>query len=899
VTVPRLAPPAPAERLLQRMLGDGEWSESILGDLHEEYVTRATRAGKSARSWYWLQTIRIGTRALVRRASRPRHPRYRSHLTVPPTRKDSLMRTLTLEIRHSFRALLKRPAMSAIVVLTLALGLGANAVVFSMIDALIVRPFTLREIDRLTLLSYQQPDDIDKRNGFTPADFLDAKKEQRLFDRFAAFQWWDANLVGRDEPEAVQGFFVSADFFPALGVELAMGRGFLASEEVPGQHRRVILGHGLWERRFASDPAIIGKAIEVDGVQYEVVGIAPSGFEFPMGAQVWAPLSFKPGAATDRRTQSLTAIGHLAPGTAIEDAKAQMAVIGDRLTREHPDTNKGREARVYTLTQGMRDLGLVPLLSLWQASAIFVLLIAGANVANLLLARGAERQREMAVRLAIGASRARVIREHLIESGLLALAAVPGALAIAWVGSKSIVSYMPAKIARFVEGWYAIDVDGRLIGYTILLACVTALLFGVIPAIQSSRPRLAESLKEGGRSSTTGGGRLRLRRALVVAEIALVLPLLVATALSVTTVNRFLYGPQGYEPNGLLTMQTALPEARYPDPGSRRRFAEAAVEHLRQLPGVQGVAISNVVPASDNNAGRTIEIEGHPNPDPANPPSVDYRAVTPDFLSVLEIPLIKGRGITDADREHTLPVAVVSQSLANKYWPGQDPIGRRIKVGTDANARWATVVGICGDTVQSWFIRRNYPTLYVPFDQAPTGYVGMVLRSGGDPALLSTSAKAAIRVVDPSQPLFEVTTVRQALSDRTVGLQFVGGLMFAFGAVALVLALVGVYGVMAHMVTQRTHEIGVRMALGATRKDVLGLTVRQTGTVTAIGVGAGLVLSVALNRLIEAGLVGVASTDPRLVALLALALIVVALGAGYLPARRAASIDPMRALRAE
>jgi putative ABC transport system permease protein len=809
------------------------------------------------------------------------------------------MRTLTLEIRHSFRGLLKRPAMSAIVVLTLALGLGANAVVFSMIDALVLRPFTLRDLDRLTLLSYTQANDIDRRNGLSPADFRDWQKEQTVFDRLVGFQWWDASLVGRDEAEAVQGFFVSADFFSALGVELAAGRGFLKDEETPGHERKAVLSHAVWQRRFAGDPAIIGQTVQIDAAPYEVVGIAPAGFEFPMGTQVWAPLSFSADAAANRRVQYITVIGHLADGKTLDDAKAQMTVISDRLTSQYPATNKGRVARVFTLPQGLRDLGLGPILSMWQASAVFVLLIACANVASLLLARGAERQREMAVRLAIGASRARVVREHLIESSLLAIAAVPLALALTWGGLKGLVSYMPPKIARFVDGWYAIDVDGRLVGYTIVLAFATALVFGFMPAIQSSRSRLAESLKEGGRSSTTGGGRLRLRRTLVVAEIALVLPLLVAAGLAVTTVNRFLHGPQGYSPDGLLAMQTVLPDARYHDGSARWRFAEAAVEHLRVLPGVQAVAFSNVLPAADNNAGRSIEIEGHPNPDPANPPAVDYRVVSPNFLSVLQVPMIRGRGLTDADREDSLAVAIVSQSLAQRYWPDADPVGRRMKLGTSANAPWVTIVGVCGDTIQHWFNRRNYPTLYVPFRQAPTSALGLIARTDGDPDLLTSSAKTAVRAVDPSQAFFDVRSIRQGLSDRTVGLQFMGTVMAAFGGIALILALVGVYGVMAHMVTQRTHEIGVRMALGATRKDVLGLTVRQTGTLTAIGVGAGLVLSIALNRLIEAGLVGVASTDPRLVVAIAATLIVVALAAGYVPARRAASIDPMAALRAE
>ncbi len=809
------------------------------------------------------------------------------------------MRTLTLELRHSLRALLKRPALSAIVVTTLALGLGANAVVFSMIDALILRPFTLHDIDRLTLLSYTQADDLDKRNGLSPADFRDWKKEQHVFDHLVGVQWWDASVVGRDEAEAVQGSLVSTDFFAALGVEPVAGRGFLTEEETPGRERKVVLAHAIWQRRFAGDPAIVGQAIQIDSVPYEVVGIAPPGFEFPMGTQVWAPLSFDAKTAANRRSQYITVVGHLANGKTLDDAKAQMTVVSERLTSQYPETNKGRVARVYPLPQGMRDLGTGPILSMWQASAIFVLLIACANVANLLLARGAERQREMAVRLAIGASRARVMREQFIESGLLAIAAIPLALAITWAGLKSIVAYMPAKIARFVDGWYTIDVDGRLIGYIILLACATSLFCGFIPAIQSSRPTLAESLKEGGRSSTAGAGRLRLRRILVVAEIALVLPLLVAAGLSVTTVNRFLNGPQGYRLDGLLAMQTVLPDARYHDEGARRRFAEAAVDRLVQMPGAEAAAVANILPASDNNEGRSIEIEGRPNSDPANPPAVDYRAVTPNFLSVLQVPMVRGRGLTDADREDTLPVAVVSQSLAQKFWPDGDPIGRRVKLGTSPDAPWVTVVGVCGDIIQNWFARRNYPTVYRPFRQAPPIALGFVIRTTREPALLASTAKAAIRPVDPSQPLYDVMSVRQALSDRTVGLQFMGAVMFALGGIALMLALVGVYGVMAHMVTQRTHEIGVRMALGATRGDVLGLTVRQTVTLTAIGVGAGLVLSIALNRLIEAGLVGVASTDPRLVAVIAVSLVCVALAAGYLPARRAAAIDPVAALRAE
>ena len=544
----------------------------------------------------------------------------------------------------------------------------------------------------------------------------------------------------------------------------------------------------------------------------------------------------------------------------------------------------------------MMDIGLGAILSLWQASAGFVLLIACANVGSLLLARGAERQREMAVRLAIGASRGRVVRELLIESGLLALAAVPAALTVAWFGLKLIVAYMPAKIARFVAGWHSMDVDLRLIGFTSALAILTALIFGLIPALQASRPRLSETLKEGGRSATAGGARLRLRRGLVIGEIALALPLLVAAALSVLTVHRFLNGPQGFNPEGVLTMRLLLPAARYPEGGDRARFASEVVDRLRTVPGVNGAAAINIMPASDSNSGRSIEIDGVPNPDPQNPPSVDYRAATPGVFDALQIPIRAGRGITDADREDTQPVAVVSESLARRHWPNADPLGKRIKFSTGP---WITVVGVSGDHIHGWFNRRNYPTIYRPFRQAPAAGMALIVRTTREPATLAADARAAVRGVDPTQPVFELQPMRQTLRERTIGLQYVGAIMFVFGGLALLLAVIGVYGVMASMVTQRTHEIGVRMALGATRRDVLRLTVGQTGKLTAIGVALGVTLSLALGRLIEAGLLGVASSDARITASLAAILVVSALLAGYLPARRAASIDPTVALRGE
>jgi putative ABC transport system permease protein len=892
----RIDPPALAGQLLEAALGNADRADAILGDLYEEHQARLAGSPLRAHAWYCAHAFRIGVRAIANDVMRRVTPR-----TAPPPSPstpagDSLMRTLGLETRHAARSILKRPALSAIVVLTLALGLGANAAIFGIIDALVLRPFTIPDVDRIALVANLRPGESEPQQSISPADFFDLRDQLDSFAHLAAFDYWDANLVGRDEPERVPGFQVSSDFFAVLGVQPALGRPFLRSEETVGNHRRVMLGHGLWQRRFASDPTIVGRAIEIDGHPHEVVGVAPPGFEFPMAAQIWSPLAFTAEQAAGRRNRYLSVIGRLAPGRSLDDAKVQAAVVSERLARQYPETNKGYGGYVYTLPQGMMDVGLGPVLSMWQASAGFVLLIACANVASLLLARGAERQREMAVRLAMGASRWRVVREMLIESVLLALIAVPTALAFAWLTLAIVRGAMPERIVRFVAGWQMLGVTGRLALFTGLMALATAVVFGLVPALQASRPRLAESLKEGGRTSSAGGKRTRLRRGLVVAEIALALPLLVASGLSALTVHRFLNGPQGYSPDGVLSMSMVLNDRDYADAPARRRFAVDLVERLQATPGVTAVAAANIVPGVPNNSGRSIEIDGRPNPDPLNPPQVDFRATTPGLFATLGIPVFSGRGFTDADRQETQPVAIVSQSLARQYWPSDDPIGRRIRI---VNGEWLTVVGVCGDVIHNWFNRRNYPTLYLPFDQSPAGSLSVLVKTSGDAASVAGPARAAVRAVDPSQPVFDVMSLRTRLHERTIGLQYIAGIMVVFGGLALVLSVVGIYGVMAYMVTQRTHEIGVRIALGATRRDVMRLTVGQTGRLTAVGVALGLVLSVGLMRLIEAGLLGVTSGDPRLTAAFAAVLVLAALTAGYLPARRATSIDPMVALREE
>jgi len=807
------------------------------------------------------------------------------------------MDRLTMQVRYALRSLAKRPLMSATVVATLAFGVGANAAVFGVIDALMLHPYTMRDADRIVMPVSTSPTGIGHRETVSPADFLDWRRQTAggAITRLSAFQWWDANLVGRDEPERVQGFFVSPDFFAAIGASPAIGRAFRADEELPANARRVVLSDGLWKRRFGADRALVGQPILIDGGQSIVVGVMPPGFDFPMGSELWAPLAFDEKTARERGSHFLTVIGRLGDGRSVADAQAQFATVAQRLQREYPDTNRQRGVEVYTLGGGMMDVGLPPILALWQAAGLFVLLIACANIANLLLARGAERGREIAIRLALGSSRARIVGESLLESVLLALAAMPLALGIAYAFLSVMRAFMPGRIVRFIAGWHRLSVDGPVIAMTMACGVAAAVVFGILPALQMAHGHVADALKSEGRGHVAPG-RQRLRRGLVIAEIALALPLLVAAMLSISTVTRYLTGWQGYDPSNVLTVKAVLPESRYPDADSRARFVTASLDRLASAPGVRDSAAGNVLPAIDSNATRAIEVAGQPIADPSTAPRVDYRTVTPRYFEVLRMPIASGRAFTSGDVKSAEPVVVVSQSMAKKFWPAGNAIGERVRLVTGP---WMRVVGVCGDVIHDWFDSRNVPTMYRPLAQAPTDSVVFAIRTGGDPLSVTADARAAFARVDPVQPVFEIMSMRQVLSEKTIGLQYIAGVMAAFAGLALLLAILGLYAVMTYLVAQRVREIGVRIALGATEADVTRLTLSQAARLTAVGVTIGLALAIALGRAMEAGLLGIVSTDIRLTVALALALAVTALAASYLPARRAASVDPIVALKGD
>jgi putative ABC transport system permease protein len=869
-------PPALAVWILARALRNEAERDMILGDLQEEFPRHGA-------AWYWRQTLSIAPRAATRRA--PAAP--------VPASGESLMYTFVKDVRYGWRGLWKRPLVTATVGLTLALGLGANAAIFNLIDRLILRPYPLEDPDSVVLLAESGPRLHDAKEAVSPANFFDWRAETRTLMFVSAFAWWDANLVERGEPERLPGFQVTSGFFEALRIRPALGRTFVRDDETFGRHRVAILSDVLWRRRFGADPSVVGRAVVLDGEPFQIVGVMPPRFSFPDGSQIWAPIAFDPKTPPPRDARYFTGIGRLKAGVGIEDTQAELSVLAARLSRDYPDANRDYGVRVYTLTRGMMDEGIGPMFSLWQASAVIVLLIACANIANLLLARAAERRHETGVRLALGASRGRIARESLTESALLALIAVPPALAFAWVSLYAIRISMPANILRFVPGFESLGPDLRLVGFTVAVAVLTACVFGVLPAIQAARGSVTETLKEGGRTST---GRQRLRRTIVVAEISIALPLLVAAGLGVLGTRRFLSGPQGYDADGLLTMKLVLPDRVYPDEPSRRQFVANAIDALHTVAGVSQAAAVNNMPTSGSNASRAIEIEGHPAPDPVNLPSVDFRVATPEYFSALRIPVVRGRSFTSADREDTAPIVIVSEAMARKFWPNEEPIGRRLKV---RNGPWLTVVGVSGDVIHDWFARRNTPTMYRPYRQAPSDYMCVVVRTEGDPASLAPAARGALLGVDAAQPVYDVMTMRRALHERTIGLQYLAAIMAVFAAIALVLAAVGLYALITYFVAQRRHEIGVRMALGATGRDVMRLTVGQALRLTLTGAAVGLALSIALTRLMEAGMLGIATRDARVFAGFAGVLIVTALVAGYVPARRAAAIDPISALRVE
>jgi putative ABC transport system permease protein len=884
-----LAPPPLAERLLARALPGRVTDACVLGDLAEEHhAIAAARGARRARLWYWQQATRLAGRAVLQRvaASGERHP-------TRPRRGDSIMEQLWRDLRLAGRTFVKQPGFALTAIVTLAAGLAANAAIFALVDAIILRPLAFRDLDRLVQVFSSAPRKgiFSDRNNVAAATLVEWQREVTSVDALAGYGWWDATVSANQEPERVQAFRVSPSFFGVLGIE-PRGRAFLRDEATPGRDRVVVISHSLWQRKYAGTPRLIGDTIRIDGEPYTVVGIAPPRFDYPMGADLWAPLAFTP-TQLENRWRIYRVIGRLREGRTVADLQAELATLARREAEAFPDTSRGWTVNAMPLAKAVVDVANGPFLALWQVSALLLLLMACVNVASLLLVRGASRHQELALRLALGAGRGRIVRQLLVESVALSLAGALAAIPLTSVTLSICRRAMPARIARFIPGWEHLGVDLRLIAVMAACASVAAIVFGLLPALRASRVTLTESLKEGGR--TPQGGRQRLRSGMVLAEIALALTLLVAAGLSVRGSIDMLTRSDGYDADEAMTMQLTLPEAKYGTPLARRQFFDALVERVRARPGVDEAALVNIIPSTGNNSVREVEIDGRPVSGPEEKRTPDYRVMTPNYFETMRIRLIAGRAFDARDRDGGQPVAIVSRTMAERYWPGADPIGRRLRAGK--NGPWLTVVGIVDDVRHQWLGNRMDPTFYVPLAQEGPGDMALVLRSAGDATALVRAGRAAVQSLDADQAVYDVMTMRQVRADRTLGLRFAAGFMAGFGIVGLVLAAVGVYGVMACAVSERTHEIGVRMALGASRRAVIASTVGRGLIVTGAGIVIGLAGAFALGRVMESMLFGSVRLDVMSFVVFPAILVLAAIIATIVPARRALRVDPIVALR--
>jgi putative ABC transport system permease protein len=806
------------------------------------------------------------------------------------------MDALLNDIRYAIRNLIKRPGFTLIAVITLALGIGANSAIFSAINALLLRPLPFPELDRVVAIWDEMPSRGIIHNEVAMANYLDWRAQNQSFEQLALYRWWSANLTGIDPPERIQGFLVTANFIDVIGLKPIMGRNFTEEENQPGKDAVAIITHSLWQRRFGGDPNIINKTITTNSVTRTVIGVMPERFNFPKGAEVYAPIALTPELMRSRGSHGYYVIGRLKPGVSIESAQADTDNMAARLEQQYPETNTGWGATVYPI---VADTVRLYDTALWvmMGAVGFVLLIACANVANLMLARASGRRREIALRAALGASRWRIIRQLLTESIIVAL--IGGALGVlvAFWGIDALRVSNPGDAARFAPGWYQLGLNLPVLAFTLGLSFLSGLVFGLAPAWQVSKPNLNDALKEGLRQAS--GSSHLLRSSLVVFEVALSLVLLVGAGLLARSFLSLLKTDPGFNPDNVLTMNLVLPGAKYREEPQRAAFYNDLVQRVKAVPGVESAAVVNYLPLGGANSSDDYLVEGAAEPPPGYEYDGRYRVATPDYFRTMRIPIIRGRGFTEQDKAGAPPVVIVNETLARKHWPDEAAIGKRIRFyGPLERAPWMEIVGVVAD-VKHELNLPVIPEYYLPHAQDAWGSMVLLAKTNVEPSSLAASIRQQVWAIDKDQPVFDVRTMQEVRSMSVTMYSFSSVMLGIFAGVALLLASIGIYGVMAFAVTQRTQEIGIRMALGARGSDVLKLVVKHGMKLALLGIVIGLAGSWALTRFMEKLLVGVPATDLLTFSVVSACLFVAALLACYLPARRATKVDPLVALRYE
>jgi putative ABC transport system permease protein len=807
------------------------------------------------------------------------------------------------DIRYGIRMLLKAPSLSIVATIALALGIGANTAIFSVVNAVLLRPLPFANSDQLMMVWESDPTRGQVRGTASYPNFADWREQNHVFEHMATYYNNDFILTGRGESTRLQGAVVNADLFPLLGVAPAIGRGFLPTEDKPGAGGRVVLlSQALFQKRFNSDPNVVNQSIVLNGKNHTIVGVMPQAFQFPIQnepVELWTTVAMdmegKDPITNERGAHYMNVIARLKPGVSKEQAQAEMTAISSRLEQQYPDKNLHKTTAVEPTLEALVG-SIRPALLILLGAVACVLLIACANVANLLLARAMMRHKEMAIRSALGASRMRVVRQLLTESLLLSLTGGTLGLLLAVWWSDLLIALGKQNIPRALQ----VGLDWRVLGFTLLVSVLTGVIFGLVPALHSSKTELTESLKEGGRSSSDGARRNRIRGTLVVSELAIAVVLLVGSGLLIQSLWRLRQVSPGFESQNLLTLVVGIPEVKYPTE-KQAQFYHDLVARIESLPGVTSASSVLPLPLSGDLYRISFETEGRPVPT-GERPSADFFAIEEDYFKTLGVSMLKGRDFTVHDGAKDQPVIIVNQAFARKHFPNEDPVGKRIRPGistTVTDPVMREIVGVVSDVRNRNLSSELRPGYFIPMSQIPFNQMAVIVRTTNDPHSLITAVQNEVHSMDPEVPVFNVKTMDEYIAATVAAPRFNTTLLVIFASVALVLTIVGLYGVMSYSVAQRTNEIGIRMALGARVTDVLGLVFKQGLILVLIGEAIGLAGAFALTRLIRGMLFGVAPNDFITFAAVAVMLAAVALLATLIPARRAARVDPLVALRYE
>ena len=875
-------PPRLAQWIAARRLR-GDRREFVLGDLEEEFAARAARSPAAARRWYWRQAIRC-----LRGAPGPAVPN-----PMPSTGRDPFMRSVLSELRHATRVFRRAPSFAIAVVAVLALGIGANTAIFSLVNAVLLRPLPFDEPDRLMRLFHIPPQSTFPGMAtfsLSPANFLDWQRDSRSFEAMAAYGFRQFTMTGGDTPEAVRAIRTGPDFFRVVRTPPALGRTFTADEFQPARDKVVILSDGFWRRRFGASPAAIGQTLTLDGDRYTVVGVMPprfSGNGWGATSQpLWVPMAWTDKDRAVRENHNYNAIARLAPGVTIGQAKAELQVISKRLEQLYPAENAGWGGTVIPLHELIVGDVRTSLLMLLGAVAL-VLLIACANVGNLILARAMGRRKEIAIRAALGAGRRRMFQHLLAESLVLAIAGGGAGLLLAYAALRAGTSLLADQIPRAENA----SVDGVVLLFVAAASLLTGLLAGGVPALRAGRTDLNETLKEGGRSDSAGAG-LFTRRALIVAEVALSLMLLMGAGVMLRSLHALRTVETGIVADRVLKMEVNLPDARYGSPEQKRAFYDQLLERVRALPGVVSAGLTDTLPVTGGGSVQPLVVEGRPELKPSEQPTVAVRGVSAGYFPTMGIPILRGRDVAPADRDAML----VSASAAKLLWGDANPVGTRVTLPLMSRTTLVEVVGVAGD-VKEALAEKAPPTVYYYQRALSYAYFSLAIRTASEPAAMERAAVAAVRGIDPQLPVQDVRTMNEVIDETLTAERFRTLLLELFAAAALTLATVGIYSVLSYLVRGRRREIGIRTALGAATGDVLRLVVVEGLKPALLGIAIGAAGALAAARALETLVFGVKAYDPLTLAVVAAALLAVSIAASLLPAWRAARLDPVSVLR--